>query len=70
MNIWLRILSISRVGKYYVVKKKMVFLTVALVNKPIKWIESKEYIYIYIKASIYCIPYSYFTVKIHRSNNS
>ena len=25
------------VGKYYVVKKHMVFPTLALVNKPIKW---------------------------------
>jgi hypothetical protein len=54
----------------------MIFLTLVLVNKPVKFkVKTKHtyfyifllFVYIYKKTGMYRMSYSYFTVKIHIS---
>jgi hypothetical protein len=58
-----------RVVKYYVTQKNIVFLTLAPVNKPVKFeLKAKRIFFCIKKIGMYRIPDSHFTVKIHKSN--
>jgi hypothetical protein len=47
----------SDIDKCYVTQKNMVFLTPTLVNKPVKWIERKAYIFFIFLKKKACIAY-------------